>query len=514
MLSVVFAAPTTSGLTAAVDALVRFYRPFGHAGAETRVVPGGVVGWIAFGEEEHRRLQAQALERRLTWGEAAAEGAGATFDWSGERLRTVAHAGFPTMLYRCDDVVATHAVAAAWLARHRRPRVRFDLVPELLLHEFVLGFETLVEGVAPVTAPVAWPGDIPEAEAPAAALEALLETLRVRLGGVGAPALGLTAGLDSRVVAAALARLEIPARAFTWSHHESDAAGAAAAATRLGLPHQRCPPEFVDDEAGMAGLLADVRWSEGAARLTPFGRVTWPGAMDAFVTGGGGEIGRAFYYRLEAASHRRPDVARLVRVLGVRDRLPHAPRDVVRELEERVARELRQLPGDGWRRLDTFYAQRRLARWGRAMLPRIAAPTVPAFATPAVAGALVAMSERDRAGDGFHRFALRELAGEEIAPAAVQRRGVPRSLRRMAARARRARARERPVRWAYADELERRPVYRGWLDEALGAALPAPWADALREGVAGGREAETMAALLATAPVALDQALRDLPATL
>lgn len=508
MLSVVFAVPGTTGLTAAVDALVRFYAPLGRVASQTKVVAGGVVGWVALDEQEHRRLHAESAERRLTWGEPVRSGAGATFDWTGERLRTTAHDGFPTVLYRCDGVVATHAVAAAWLARHRRPRVRRDLVPELLLHEFVLGYETMIEGVAPVAAPPQWP-EVPEAEAPAVALDALLTTLQERLAGSASPALGLTGGLDSRVVAAALAHIGLPARTFTWSHHEADAAGAAAVAERLGLPHERCPPDPLGDEEGLGQLLADVRWSEGQARLTPFGRVTWPAAMTAFVTGGGGEIGRAFYYRLEAANHRRPDVRRLVRVLRAAERLPHAPRDVIAELEERLARELCTLPGDGWRRLDVFYAQRRVARWGRSMLPLIAAPTVPAFATPGVAAALVSMSERDRTGDGFHRHALRALAAEEWPPPPGQRRGVPRPLRRAAARARRRPG--QPARWAYADELERRPRYREWLEDALGAALPGPWADALRSGVGAGLDAPVMQALLATAPVALEQALRDLP---
>lgn len=515
--SVVFSLPSTPGLAGAVDALARFYAPLGQAGSHTLVVPGGAVGWIALTADEHQRLQAQARERVLTWGEEAHSGAGATFDWRSGTLATTPHQGFPVSLYRAGDAVATHAVAAAWLARRRRPRVRFDLVPELLLHEFVLGDESMVEGVAPVAAPVAWPELQSEVEAPAAALEALLETLAARLQGSAAPALGLTAGLDSRVVAAALRRLELPVRTFTWSHHEQDAAGAAAVAGRLGLPHLRCPPEWLGDAEGLAQLQADVRWSEGQARLTPFGRVTWPPSMTCFVTGGGGETGRAFYYRLVAANRREPDTAQLVRVMSVRERFPHASREAVADLERRLAAELDQLPYAGWRRLDAFYAQRRVARWGRAMLGRAAAPTVAAFATPAVAAALIAMSERDRTTDGFHRHALRVLAGEELPAAGAQRRGVPRPLRRLAAGARRDRAPD--ARWAYAGELPARPRYTQWLDDALAepalaGVLGPQWAQALRAGVAAGHDAPLMQALLATAPVALEEALRELPEAL
>lgn len=518
--SVVFALPGARELAASVEALARFYAPLGSAGSHAQEVPGGVVGWVAFDAREHLRLRRQAESGCLTWGEAAATGSGARLDWSGGRLRTSAGDGLPTALYRCDDAVATHAVAAAWMARGRRPRVRFDLVPELVLHEFVLGSETIVDGVAPVVPQSAWP-EVAEEDAPASGLAALLETLQERLRSSSAPALGLTGGLDSRVVAAALSHLGIEADTFTWSHHAEDAAGAAAVAARLGLGHRRCPPEFLPDAAGLAQLRADVRWSEGQARLTPFGRVTWPEGMTSFVTGGGGEVGRAFYYRLEAANHRDPDVRRLVRLMRVGERLASAPQDVVRHLEERLGRELNALAGEGWRRLDVFYAQRRLARWGRAMLGRSGVPTVAAFATPAVAASLIGMSERERTSDGFHRYALRELGAEDLLPppSTGQRGAVPRPVRRVVATLRRRRARGEPALWPYFEELAARPLYAQWLDGALSApslegALGVEWVQALRAGVASGHDAPVMTALLATAPVALEQALRDLPAAL
>jgi hypothetical protein len=502
VLSVVFAAPGTAGLSEAVNALARFYAPLGHAGSQVNAVEGGAVGWIALDESEHARLHAESHGRRLTW-------EGATFDWRDGALRTEPGPALPTTLFRCDGVVATHAVAAAWLARRRRPRVRMDLIPELVLHEFVLGLDTLIEATAPVIRAGRWPAAPPEEGAKAAALDALLTVLRTGAG--ERPALGLTAGLDSRVVAAALADLRIPATTFTWSHHEEDAAGAAAIAARFGLPHQRLAPEWLDDAAGLAELQADVRWSEGAAPLTPFGRVGYPDGLSSFVTGGGGEIGRAFYYRFEVANHNDPGVNRLVRLLNVRERIPHASPETIKVLQRRLVLDLQTLPREGWRRLDHFYARRRVARWGRAMLGRAPAATLPAFATPAVASALIAMSERDRVSDGFHRFALRELAGEEVPTGRTQRRGVPAPVRRVAARVRRQ-GRDAPPRHPYADEIDARPLYREWLDEAITRTeLNQRWIDALREGVATGHERRVAQAMLATAPVALADALRDLP---
>jgi hypothetical protein len=499
VLSVVYLTFGAAPGRAAVEALARFYAPLG----EPRAGGGaGGVGWIAFAAAEAARLAA----------------AGDSVTWEGASFapgRAVAGASFPVTLYRCGDVVATHAVAAAWLATGVRPRVAFERIGELLAFEFLLGEDTLIEGVRALPAGTVVEDGVERAPSLASrwtpgtdALGTLRGSLRERLAGRAAPRLGLTAGLDSRVVAAVLAAEQIPAGAFTWSHHAEDAAGAAAVAARAGLPHSRCPPEWLGDAAGLARLRADARWSEGAARLTPFGKVTWPAPMDAFVTGGGGEIGRAFYYRLEAAAYRDPDVERLVRTLAV-------PAGIAPRLRAELER-LAESGLGGWRLLDVFYAEQRVAKWGRAMLPFASAPTVAAFAVPAVAAALAALPDAVRVSDGFHREALAALGFGDIAPPppVAQRAGVPRPLRRAASRVRRVRAGASvPARWAYADELEARPLYREWLMDAIGrTGLAGERVAELREGVGAGHDAPVMAALLATAPVALDEALRDLPA--
>jgi hypothetical protein len=142
------------------------------------------------------------------------------------------------------------------------------------------------------------------------------------------------------------------------------------------------------------------------------------------------------------------------------------------------------------------------------MLPRLAAPMIPAFATPEIAGALAGLPLQERLSDGFHRGFLRRHAPELVpAEPAPPRRGLRDRLP--------GRFRARPSS-PLGERWTERPAFRDWIaDGVLGSPLIAdplgePWAARTRERfLAGDGNAEAMA-LAAGGPVALAEALEEL----
>lgn len=465
----------------------------------------------------------------------AVDGASAALAIASDRACLVAGAGGPGMLYASScgpiDAWSTHAVAAAWLA-HGRARVDPAALPEQLAAEFVGGDRSLIENARPLGQAVRltadderarltdlWPAaerwaPVPEHEAAAHAERHLLEALSRRAGAFGRPHASLTAGLDSRVVAVALRELGVDARGFTWGEPNwEDVRGGAELAAALGMAHELVPVEWLDDDAAMREIDRQVRWNEGGGPVG-FARLAWPDGMRGFVTGAGGEVGRAFYYRDEAPAGEEADPARLAEALTglLAPRLAGARREAIEALGESARRwigDAGAAGASGWRALDVVYAEQRVRRWLRGMLPRLDAPMIPAFATPEVARALASLPLADRLGDGFHRGFLASRAPELVPPAHAE----PRRNRLRLPLPGRLRARPSSFlgpRW------DAHPAVRDWIAEAvLGSPLLTEplgerWAARTRERfLAGDGHAETLA-LAAGGPVALDAALREL----
>jgi hypothetical protein len=467
----------------------------------------------------------------------------------GDTARIVTGAAGITALYRARsekvEAWCSHAVAAGWLARGVAGIDR-GAVPELLSTEFVGGDRTIIEGVEAVptatrvevgpdgaTAHSYWPARerwarLPEDEAQAHGERALLERLAGRLADAGPTFLGLTAGLDSRVAAVALNELDHGFEAFTWGEPGwDDVEGAREVAAAVGAAHRRVPVDWLDDEAARARIDANVRWSEGQLGMA-FNAETWPDGMAAYVYGTGGETGRCFYYREAARRYHEPPSGIVRRSWRPEGRLDGADPDALAHVRQRVAgwiEEAEQLEQHGWRSLDVVYAEQRVRRWGRAMLPRTGATVIPVFSVPEVSRALASLPQSERAADGFHRRFLSArcpaLAPPPAAPAAPSRlrsraRLLAAPLGRPAAALLRRSRRPAAGPWFASPMWHERPALRSWLGEAVLASpvltepLGREWAQRLREAFLRDESHATETLLLAAAVVALDDALAGL----
>lgn len=158
------------------------------------------------------------------------------------------------------------------------------------------------------------------------------------------------------------------------------------------------------------------------------------------------------------------------------------------------------------------------------MAPRIDRPVIGAFATQAVARALVSMPLQDRVSDGLHRRLLAaqdrlkrptpDLRPPRGARALIA--GVP-GVRFAANRARRLRRPSTGGEWFARDRWPEQPRLLTWLlDEVLGAGpvvdvMGRRWADRVRLGTRRGLRTPTEAALQAAGAAALNRALKELP---
>lgn len=468
---------------------------------------------------------------------------------SEQRACLVAGAGGVTTLYAAGsgDVAAwsTRAVAAAWLARGDA-RIDAEALPEFITFEYAGGERTLIAGVRalPVATRVQltaagsseasyWPraerwAPVPEADAHQHAERALLEGLDRRLEGIDRPLVGLTGGLDSRVAAGALHELGIEFEALTWGAPESPELSAARqVAGALGAPHRWRPAEPPDVRETLARLDRLALWSDGTCPLDLWGDV-WPAEGSAFVTGLGGEVGRAFYYMPRALDEPQPSIRRLRQLLAVPLRIPRARREAVSSVEARVGEWLADaeaLGHRGWGRLDVMYGEQRLRRWGRLMLQRSDPPAVAAFATPELTRALASLPLAERVSSGFHLRFLRarlprlappvQPAVRSPVPLRWARAALGPALRPAAALVLRARAPGRG-RWPDAALWPARDPLRSWLCEEvlssplLRQAMGDGWADHAREQFLRHEWRATDKTLLAASPIALQAALRAL----
>lgn len=523
-----------AAVRARIDALAGWY----DVRAEVREVAGGAVTAAALGTP----LRGAAFGERppatldlLSAGEPELrryEGGGAALAATADRARLAAGAGAPAVLYAGEgpEVAAwsTHAVAAAYVATGAAS-VDPAALPEQLAAEFVGEGRSLVAGVRALGAASCvdfsatraqescyWPARdrlslVPPDDAHAYAEHHLLRSLDERLAGVDRPLVGLTAGYDSRVAALALRDLGKPFEGYTWgAPHDDDVEGGAAAAAALEAPHRRLEfHEYSGDDA-LRRTRADARWTEGAIHVG-FGGIAWPGDMRAFVTGGGGETGRCFYYADRAGDAPPSDLARVVSE-PLADRIAGARPDRIEALHGRVREWVATAENagvTGWRVLDVVYAEQRVRRWLRGMLPHLPAPMVGAFTAPEVQRALVSLPLEERAASGFHHRFIADRRPELLPDVGrVAARSGRRPLTRVA---RRLRPPGLDGDWAA------RPEYREWIaDAVLGGDLAVEgmggrWCRRTRSRFYAGDAFAIERALWLGGPVALAEALRDLP---
>lgn len=472
------------------------------------------------------------------------DGAGAAAAFMEDRVCIITYCGGPSMLYAAEaegtTAWATHAVAAAFLASGRA-ELDGEALPELVATEFVGDERTVIKDARAVPAATRvdidghgrprarsyWPdaerwAPLPAPEASAAAERALLQSLDARLSRLRSPVLGLTAGLDSRVVALALRELDVPFRAFTWTAAAAeDTAGAAAVARELGVSHEALDVRRHGDEQGLRTMLAEVRWGEALGQLGPWGTQPWPACVGALVTGRGGEAGRAFYYR-DRVGRRGPDLPELVGALPFDAYLAGADPAARARLRRRVrgwVEDAQALGYRGWPCLDVLYARQRQRRWGRESVSRIATSYVPALDTPDVARALCSLPLSDLLSDGFHRRFIASRSQALAVPAPTAGR-TPGALERGFIRFRRSAGRLRHRRaprssWPLAALWGDYPLSREWFADTLTRpivrdALGETWAAQTRRGFLADERHATQRTLRLARPIALQAALADL----
>jgi hypothetical protein len=545
-------------MEAAIRRLRGFYEGAGMPHVTLRWFPGLSLAAGAFSARPVREPAGQA-PWALTWGEpvpsplrgvvheapddalALITGTTIHLEVGDRRGRIVSGSALPSVLFESEApgrrAWATHAVAATYLARGAATLNR-AAVPEQLAADFVGGADTLVSGAAAL-APAAvvelepdgcrrrtfasarerW-AQLPAGDARAAARDALETTLAGRAH-PGEPWLGLTGGLDSLAVAVALTRQGLPFRAFTWGEPDwPDTVGASRAAARLGVEHVVLRPEPPRGAELRRAFTVQVRGSDGAATLNPLTTLAHPEPLDTIITGGGGEIGRAFYYRQTARNHRRPSARQLRRVLRLERAITGARPEAVDRIRSSVAAwiDAAEATGaTGWRCLDVVYGEQRVRRWGRAMIPALAAPTLAAFASADTARALMSMPLEDRLTSAAQRTVIQDALGDQHLPHGdLQRRGAPAAVRRLAAAIRSRRGAPTSAAWAFHGVWDDLPDVRDWLADgvlrsmAIVDSMGEDWARATRRGFLDGRERETVMALRAAGPATLDADLAAL----
>jgi hypothetical protein len=289
---------------------------------------------------------------------------------------------------------ATKGTAAVALSG-RRLELNRDAVAEFVLFDFVLCEEELLQGVALVEeASVVDVGGStyswwPRAERLSPARPSTPADLRAALTKSLVPVvadprirLALTAGRDSTLVADCARVAGGHLRTFTIGNPRwPDPVGAAAVAGHLGWEHA-----VVDaPRARRASFAEAVRWTpwtEGLvlARDLVGPPLDWSNDPDVWLSGSGGEVGRAMYWRHAAPDHVEPGVE----LRNASAALVEHPR-----LRDRYLAMVDGfgVPGraDGASRLDLLYALGRMRSWlDRGRPVEGVSGTVAPFLDPAV----------------------------------------------------------------------------------------------------------------------------------
>ena len=319
---------------------------------------------------------------------------------SADLVHTLAHAQGPDV-----QAWATRDLAAA-VAAGRRPRLAEAHVPEQVTFEFVFGDDSLLDGVRmlPEASVVDlrasqgrerswWP--VADRFAPGAPTTAtsLRETLTRTLAPVAAVdgiTLALTAGRDSCLAASVLAEAGARLPTFTIGDEDTpDAQGAAAVAAHLGWPHTHVGPA-PGATWSLSRLAPGTRWTEGAdtAWNVIGSPLRWPRPGAVWLSGSGGEIGRAVF--------RSDDTADPARLLAEGRAATMAPR-AAEDLRARVAGTVADCRLPGRHPLDVLHARGRQRKWlGRARLVDGVHAVVPAYTSPVAVRALLDIPDAQR----------------------------------------------------------------------------------------------------------------------
>ena len=504
----------------------------------------GEVGNLWTWGEEAMPLGAAEVDRVLGADDAwlrSFHGAGATVALGREHVRIVSGSAGPTAMYRSDgpgvSVWSTHAVAAAWLSSGR-VELDFDRLPELVAFDFVGRFGTLIRGVSAlppamcvdldaggVTQRCFWPQPerwalLDPRDAQQAGERALIETLGQRASGPAAPALGLTNGLDSQVVALALREAGIEFEAFTWGDEQwPDTLGAGRLAAELGIRHHVLAGDWLSDEGAVGELRRRAVFGDGVAPVSIVRR-TWPASASVYVIGMGGETGRAFYYAQSRARLAAPSEPELLDALMIDSRINGASTEAIASARAAARGWLDDARGsgrDGWSLLDVAYAEQRVAHWGRSQYPPLARAIVPAFTPVEVARAMSALPLNDRLRSEFHRTFLRTRGHpNELARTPLSRRAAARAKRLLLPRLRPLGTSPDAVDELLLEAWSQRPTLRAWVADdllrrpELLTAMGAAWVDAVRAGFLEGRAHAVEKAQLVAGPCALQDELGSL----
>ncbi|MGH2757958.1 MAG: hypothetical protein ACRDKJ_00170 [Actinomycetota bacterium] len=349
-----------------------------------------------------------------------------------DRVRLVTSASLPHTLKRVEGpkgvAFATRGLAAHALAG-RSPRISEHAVVEQVLFGYVLGSDEILEGTellpeasvvdldaAATTISSFWP--IEERFAPTAPVGRpefleLLTSTGLRFARTRGVWLGLTAGRDSTLLAAVLDRSGVEVPAFTMSGDivgAADLKGARATASALGWRHDRVGVHADPQPITPADLKRWAAWHEGMQRFNDYtvSPAEWPELNVRWLSGHGGEIGRAFYW---AKSPERSIDDPVGTLIGRRQEL--LPDRAAAMLHRRIKGELSSIRKLGRPRtddLDVFYARQRMRKWVMRLQPLAQfADAVPAFLDPQIVGALLAVPWEGRPSGRLFDATIRSL---------------------------------------------------------------------------------------------------------
>jgi len=257
---------------------------------------------------------------------------------------------------------------------------------------------------------------------PLASYEAAVDTLSGRLVQIateigrrfGEVNLALTAGLDSRTLAAALVAADVPFKAVTQAiadRSKVDVEVARQVAARLGVQHEVIEPRGYDAEAVRQWAAHTMQSYDDADNhyLFPCSQYRFSTPGSALVRGGCFEIGRRFFaYRLRDITLANATGAE---ILGRFENEGSQNEAAIQDLEQWLA--WRRHHSDGLDLADSFYLDQRVGGWLSAIeqaqdgLPGISVQ--PANCTEILCAMLTPPAQKQVSG-ALQRDAIKRLA--------------------------------------------------------------------------------------------------------
>jgi hypothetical protein len=314
------------------------------------------------------------------------------------------------------------------------------VVPEFVLLDYVLGDLELLDGVRvmpeasilTLTAQSAgessyWSVDdrmAPGAESSATDVCDILSSELERLLPLRRLWIGLTAGRDSRLVAAGLHRRGGIASAFTMGGGSIDAAGASEVCSEFGWNHEVLTG--YPWAPSWSRAVAATAWTDGAqiSRDLLNAPLAWPFENGSCaIWGSGGETGRAFYWTNAEADNARDAFRNRSAALAFSAAAAQSWKDRSEaELDSATA----WAGGDPLRALDVVYARGRMRKWlARGLQAPALLGTLTAFTSPAMTRALMDLPRAARNNSTAFDEALRMFgqppAQNVSTPAAARR---------------------------------------------------------------------------------------------